>query len=52
MKTHKKLKLPPVAHARGGRFPAGIPTGKRKSEVPKVEGAAFSGTELVDLPEI
>ena len=29
-----------------------FPTGKRKCEVPKVEGAAFSGAELVDLAEI
>ena len=43
-------RLPSTCAFRG--FPAGIPTGKRKSEVPKVEGAAFSGTEPVDLAEI
>ena len=34
------------------RFPAAFPTGIRKRENPKVEGAAFPVAALVDLAEI
>ena len=37
---------------RFSEVPGGFSHGKRKREVPKVEGAAFSGAELVDLVEI
>ena len=40
------------AYAQGGRSSGVIPLGRCKTEVPKVEGAALPGAELVDLAKI